>query len=312
MDFKELIAGFASLAHKDADGFLSTLKDENGEQFTPEQQFDAVKKALQDRIRETGSGQLKRGQSEIKQEVLKAVKGFLPDLELEESVRAADAVKALFETMEAKGVKEVIKEIEVPKEVEITTAFLEANPKVQDYLKTQFRDKLNAKLEEADKAKVNYEQLAKKLVLSNRSAKIKNLLIAQADKLKVLLDVEGEEGSRQKRIDTLLLHPQFAASNWREDDQGNLYPVDENGNRAQTEDFHDAEMADLIKQVNPFGYSKKDASKGSPHTPTKGTSGAQAKIVFKDAADFVEKLNNAKTKEEKNAITEAWKSQAQA
>jgi uncharacterized protein (UPF0218 family) len=311
MEVNELLAGFASLASKDADGFLSTLKDESGEfTATPEEIFNHVKTGIQERLKETGKNQLKRGQSELKREVIETVKGLIPDLELDDDAIAADYVKALYEKVNASKVKEV--KVEVPGEpAKITPELLESDPVAVEFFKTRYHSKLEEKQKEAEAAKAQYEAKTKELVLSARKAKIDKLILEEVEKQRVRLDVEGDEDvDRAKRIKYFLKDDYFKPEFWREDEEGRLYPIDEKGNRRQTDDFHDAEMADLINEINPFGYIKRDSSKSSPQPPTTGTAPkGGSKIRFKDGNDFIVRMNQARTKEEKQALAAAWKAQ---
>lgn len=314
MEVNELLAGFASLASKDADGFLSTLKDESGEfTATPEEIFNHVKTGIQERLKETGKNQLKRGQSELKREVIETVKGLIPDLELDDDAIAADYVKALYEKVNASKVKEV--KVEVPGEpAKITPELLESDPVAKEYFNTRYHSKLQEKMQELETAKADFEKKKKELVLDARKARLDKLVLEQLDKLQVRLEVEGDDSIvRDDRIQYFLDHKMFSPANWQESEDGNLYPVDSKGNRLQTDDFLDMELSDIVKKINVFGVKRRDSSKSSPQPPTTGTAPkGGSKIRFKDANDFIVRLNQARTKEERQALTAAWKAQEQA
>lgn len=284
--------------------FLATLKSENGE-WKPEAE---IKKT----VAETYSGRLKEVVDEqkgraVRERMTQAEKYLREKYGIESGDTLEDRIAKLVEVTEAKGGKEKI----VEKTVELDEAGVKKHPAFQKLLKDEVVERLSSAEKERDEWKTKYaayiEQQERERLESALKLEAINVLTA----IRAALD--KDEAKREKQINMFVagLRSQFK---FKLDENGKPYPVNANGEPLENGSFARITYSDLVKQENVYGVHQYDPEKNSP-SPTSQQPGAnqQQRILNGTgawtSAQYMDRLKEAKTEQEKQAIRDTYKKQ---
>lgn len=308
-----LLASFAPLAGiKGADSLLETLKGEGDEELTAVDAANSLAERIKGNFAKVKETQSKRGSSDLKKSVIRAMKNEFPDLtqDLDDSGKVTDFVTAFSERAKAKLSEKPADSSNEP--LEITHELLATNPVAKDYFKKQFDRKLEddrKKLKEAQEA-LNRER--REAQMSTVKSRLTTAVAKRAKEMGVALEVDGVPTGL--RLQKMLQLPDFNATNWKvEGDE--IVPLDASGNRAEDEMGNFLSVDDFIQANNIYGTVKLNQQKSSPGMKTERnpTANRGARYVFKDQQDFASQYNaipkTKATKQQRSEMLAAFEEQ---
>ncbi len=254
LDINAVMEVMGSLYKKDPTELLATLKSENGE--WSDDAADKLKEAISGKYQEVVDNQSKRFVRQRMEKVEKHLNSY-GNFEGETLEEKLDA----FHKSLQKDPQTVEKIVE--KEVELTPEALVKHPLFIEQVKTRVAGAEKA----AEDAKDKYNQQLADIQKKQIRAKLKATVMEVFDAKKVVLP-EDEE-ARKKRINFFLDNRSFEADRFAIDEEGNLFPVNDKGERLQDGQFNNIGISDYIMDRNPYGIHNQDPNKTTLHTQTK-------------------------------------------
>lgn len=300
--FLEAVASFIT---KTPTEFLGTLKTESGEWLEESEVIKLTTNALSKRmkdIRQSGKDEGLRTKGEEIEKFVKSKFDFTSDKKGTEFIEAFIAHRDEANKPEPKTIE---------KPIELTEETAKENPIVQNLIKDAVRNKtqeLQKSLNEKDNEFKQYKaDQYKEKVTGTVKSKAVNVL----DKIKAVLEVEGEEGSRDKRIGFFLNALNY--NNFKLDDKGEPIPINpETGEQLEDpSNFQPVSFEDYIRSQNPYGVHRVDPQKSSA-SPSSGNnrkpSTPNGIPNFNSREEMYEYVNALppNKRQEKIEILEAW------
>lgn len=279
----EHFTSLAALVDKNPEQYVANFKGAEGEEIDAEKFVETFTNDLR-KVRKTERDtQLNRGLVTNRDAVLGKIKSYDPDFEFD-GTKPDEALEIFVQQLTAKqkAALEAAQKARPASDGELTVDELRKMPVFQDAWKEQAaknQEQLNSAIQKAREEATSYQRLQEELKLSTRASKIRSKVVQWANEAAInLADSAKEPALYKSQIDTLLYNPAFNPSNWAEDGE-EIVPVDKDGQRLKTEDFHDMTGLDLVKRVNVFGVRKFDPNQSSPGATSR--SGGLGKMDYK-------------------------------
>lgn len=273
----EQATSMATLVNKDAPKYVANFKGEDGEDFDGDKFWETFQTDLRKARKTERDNQLMRGRKETGKSVLEKLKGLNPDFE-HEGTDASEAIEAFHGGLQSK-----IAELSNKQPTGVTTEGLTREdilklPEFQEAWKeraTENDKKVQAALKKAADAEKSLEDEKERLILKTRGSQLKAKAIQWANQAGVnLADPVKNKALYNNQVAMFMNLPVFQPQNWKEEGE-ELIPIDSDGERLKTEDFHDMTGVDLVKQLNPFGFKKFDANHSSPSATSNNGGGSK-------------------------------------
>lgn len=303
---KVILEALAHLFKQPATEFVATLKGDNGEWKSEEEIKASLNNAYSERLKQVVDEQKGRA---VRERMSGAEKFIRDKYGVESGDTLEDRIAKLVEEIESKGGKERI----VEKTVELDEDGVKKHPAFQKLLKAEVVERLTT----AEKARDEWENKYKTYVQKQEQERLVHAINAKAsaalDGIKAALDSDPDK--RQKQINMFVagLRGQY---NFKLDEKGDPYPVNDNGEPIEDASFARVTFADLVKRENIFGVHAHDPNKGSSSPSSQPASGKQTVryqgAIPKSLPELTEALRKESDPSKREALKEAFKANMEA
>lgn len=273
----EHLTAIAAAVNKNPEQYVANFKGAEGEDFDADKFVETFTNDLQTTRKKERETQLNRGLVTNRDAVINKIKSYDPEFEFEGNT-PDEAVDVFYQklTAQRQAAIEAASKASAQSAGELTVDEIRTLPAFQEAWKGQAaknQEQLNAAIKAAEEKANGFERMKQELVLSTRADKIRSKVVQWANEAAInLADPAKDAALYKSQVETLLYNPVFNPNNWIED--GNdLVPVDSDGQRLKTDNFHDMTGLDLVKSVNVFGVRKYDPNQSSPSATSRAGGG---------------------------------------